>query len=89
MNRSTLVEIDAFLEMMGFSKANTQRIKMEFVLTSWLSDMGLTEKDIMRNEYPDDIDGYVYCNANTGEKLFSVYGDRFTNHKTGEVLAFD
>lgn len=89
MTRNTLVEIGALLDMMGFSKANNQRIKMEFVLTSWLSDIGLTEKDIMRNEKPNDIDGYVYRNAHTGEKLFSVYGDRFTNHKTGEVLAFD
>lgn len=62
---------------------------MGFVFTTWLSDMGLTEKDIMRNESPDDIDGYVYRNAHTEEKLFSVYGDTFTNHKTGEVLAFD
>lgn len=62
---------------------------MEFVFTTWLSDMGLTEDDIIRNECPDDIDGYVYRNANTGKKLFSVFGDTFTNHKTGEVLAFD
>lgn len=68
---------------------NTLVELMEFVFTTWLSDMGLTEKDIMRNKCPDDIDGYVYCNANTGEKLFSVFGDTFTNHKTGEVLAFD
>lgn len=63
---------------------------MELAFTTrWLFDLGLTEKDIMRNEKPDDIDGYVYRNVHTGEKLFSIYGDTMKNHKTGEVLALD